>query len=163
MIMLNIITHPNPILRKRSEEVTNLSAASVQTLIDDMIPTMFAADGIGLAAPQIGHNVRIIIVNTKNGPIPFINPIIHAFSFTKEGMEEGCLSVPGIFGVVTRSTEIDVSVTLRDGAAKRFVAKGLQARVIQHEIDHLNGILFIDRAESGTITKLLPDDDVSAL
>ena len=161
-MILPIVTHPNPILRRRSQEIANITDPSIQALIDDMIPTMFAADGIGLAAPQIGKNLRLIIVNTKDGPQTYCNPIIHAFSFTKESMEEGCLSVPGIFGVVLRSTEIDVSVTLRDGAVKRFTAKGLHARVIQHEVDHINGILFIDRAEPGTITKSL-NENVSAL
>lgn len=154
---LPIITHPNPILRQRSQEIANIADPEIQRLIDDMIPTMFAADGIGLAAPQIGKNLRLIIVNTKDGPQAYANPIIHAFSFTKEPMEEGCLSVPGVFGVVMRPTEIDVSVTLRDGTDKRFTAKGLHARVIQHEIDHINGILFIDRAEAGSITKSIND------
>ena len=151
--MLTIITNPHPVLRQRATEVTEITAPATQKLIDDMIPAMLAADGIGLAAPQINQSVRIIIVNTKDGPQAYINPVIHAFSFTKEIMEEGCLSLPGIFGMVYRATEIDVSVTLRDGTNKRFSAKGLHARVIQHEVDHLNGILFIDRAEASSLTK----------
>ena len=147
--VLKIITNPNPILRKKSDAVLekDISAKDFQKLCFDMEKTMVAKDGVGLAAPQIGKNIRIIVINTKDGVICMINPKIMKRSITKEWGEEGCLSVPGVFGKVKRNKKI-LCVYFDKNAKKQTIdANGLLARVIQHEIDHLDGILFIDTAK----------------
>lgn len=147
--MLKILVDPNPKLRKKSKRVTKneLGSASFQDFIRQLSTTMQEADGIGIAAPQVGQNIRLIVINTDQGPQPMINPVVLWKSLTKELGEEGCLSVPGIFGLVKRAKII--LLTYVDWAGKRHQirAKGLFARVIQHEVDHLDGILFIDKAE----------------
>lgn len=149
MSILHILTDPDPILRRQSAPVDKerLKYGSFQSLVSDMAETMLAKDGIGLAAPQAGHNLRLIVVNTKDGVMPMINPIITRKSLSKEWDEEGCLSVPNIFGDVKRSKKIRVKFVMADGSPKHIEAEGLFARVIQHEIDHLDGILFIDKAK----------------
>ncbi len=146
-MILPILKHPNDILRKKSTPVTDVAVSDIQKLIANMIDTMYAAKGIGIAAPQIGHSKRVIIVKTEDEPLALINPVIIKKSFRKESGEEGCLSIPGIFGTVRRYKKITVEALDTHGNKVTFEASDLFARVIQHEIDHIDGILFIDRAK----------------
>lgn len=146
---LPIITHPNPILRKKTEAVSaaQLADPTFQAFLDDMSVTMKEADGIGLAAIQTGALVSVAVVMMEDGPMHFINPKILSYGKKKKTEAEGCLSVPGVAGSVARATEIRVQAMDRTGEELLFVAHDYFARVLQHEIDHLNGILYIDRAE----------------
>lgn len=145
--MLKIITNPHPILRKKAKEISVEEIPNLQKFFNNMEKTMLNKDGIGLAANQVDVLKRIIIVNTKDGPLAIINPKISRKSFRKEEAEEGCLSVPNVFGYVKRHKHIMVSGLDRQANKLKIKAKGLFARVIQHEVDHLDGILFIDKAK----------------
>jgi peptide deformylase len=147
--LLKIIKNPNPILRKKSilVDLKKINEKDFKILIEDMKHTMLKKDGVGLAAPQIGKNKRIITVNTKDGVIAMINPRILNKSFLKEWDEEGCLSVPGIYGKVKRSKKLKCEFFDMDKKKNIISAQGFFARIIQHEIDHLDGILFIDKAK----------------
>lgn len=116
-------------------------------LIQDMVETMQAANGIGIAAPQVGVSLQVAIINAKDGAFPIINPAVTKTSKRTETSEEGCLSIPGVFGLVTRPSKISVTYETIAGERVTQEASGLMARVFQHEIDHLNGILFIQRAK----------------
>lgn len=152
--MLKIITNPNLILRQKSLDVADVSAGKIQELIPAMLETMMEADGVGLAAPQVGQNVRLIVINHQDSPLAMINPKIIKKSLLKEWGEEGCLSVPGRFGEVKRFKKIKAEYLDSAGEKKQIDAQGLLARVIQHEVDHLDGILFIDKARKITeVTK----------
>lgn len=148
-MILPIITLPNPILRERAREITpeEIKTSDIQKLISDMKETVLPAGGIGLAAPQVGFSVRLILIALGNKLMALINPEIINFSWRKEVLEEGCLSVPQKFGPVKRAKIIKVKALDENGKIIKFKAKDLFARVIQHEVDHLNGILFIDRAK----------------
>ncbi|MDD4902490.1 MAG: peptide deformylase [Patescibacteria group bacterium] len=148
--VLKILTLPDKALRKKSEVIgeDRITAKEFQELSDDLGETMIKKEGVGLAAPQIGKNVRLIVVNTKNGPIFLFNPKIVQKSWLKEWNEEGCLSVPLIFGDVKRHKKITCVFCNRRGAKEKINASGFLARVIQHEIDHLDGILFVDKAKN---------------
>lgn len=141
---LEILHDGNEILRKKSLPVTEITG-ELLAFIDDMKVTMTEANGIGLAAPQVGKNIRVIIVATKDGSRALINPEIVSRSLTKETDEEGCLSIPGCFVRVKRHKSVTVRAMNEDGTAATFKASGLFARVIQHEIDHLDGVLMLDR------------------
>jgi len=147
--ILSIIKDPDPRLRKKSVELEkdNLKTEEFKTLCQDMMSTMQAKDGIGLAAPQIGQNIRLIAINIKDGAVCLINPKIKHASWSKEWDEEGCLSIPHTFGKVKRPKSITCTFLNLEGKKNKIRAKGLLARVIQHEIDHLDGILFIDKAK----------------
>ena len=146
--MLKIITNPNPILRKKAEKIKDPLVLDIQKLIPEMINTMLAKDGVGLAAPQIGKSIRLIVVRYKDNNLIIINPKIIKKSLLKDWDEEGCLSVPGVFGYVKRCKKITVKYLDESGKEKKLSAEGLLARIIQHEIDHLDGILFIDKAKN---------------
>jgi len=148
--LLPIKTNPNPILRKKSIDVKSeeISASVTCTLLKDMAKTMLEKDGIGLAAPQIGKNIRLIVVNTKDGVLIMFNPVITKKSLRKVWEQEGCLSLPDIFGDVKRHKKILCIFKDKNGKHTKIEAEGLLARVIQHEIDHLDGILFIDKAKN---------------
>lgn len=148
--ILDIITNPDPILRKISKEIDskNIKSRGFQSFCKDLILTMQKKDGIGLASPQIGKNIRIIVISQKDGPLCMINPKITKKSWAKEIAEEGCLSVPFTFGDVKRHKKINCLYLDLGGEKKRLKAEGLLSRIIQHEIDHLNGILFIDKADN---------------
>lgn len=146
--MLKIITNPNPILREKSQVVSNVFNTEIQELVSQMIETMLAKDGVGLAAPQIGKNICLTVINHKDNVLVIFNPQITKKSWLKEWDEEGCLSVPGKFGEVKRHRKMKINFTDKEGQKQVLEAKGLLARVIQHEIDHLNGILFIDKAKN---------------
>lgn len=146
--LLPIITDPNEILRKSSKPINanTIKNKTLGELCDNMAFTMLKKDGIGLAAPQIGRNDRIVIINTRGGSVCMINPEIEKKSLQKEWGDEGCLSVPNKFGSVKRHKKITCSYIDKDGSKQKVEARGLMARVIQHEIDHLDGILFTDKA-----------------
>ena len=145
MALLDILHFPDPRLRNVAapvEEITN----EIKQLVDDMFETMYAAPGIGLAATQVNVHQRIIVVDvseTHNEPICLINPELVELTGTEQ-MEEGCLSVPGVFELVERADSITVSAWDRDGKPFTLEADGLLAVCIQHEIDHLDGKLFVD-------------------
>jgi len=147
---LKIITQPNPILRKKSVKIDfkNIDAIKFRQLASALLNTMLKADGAGLAAPQIGQNIRLIAINIQNGSFCLINPKITKKSWAKIWDSEGCLSVPGVYGKVRRHKKITCSYLTENGQPKSITAEGLLARVIQHEIDHLDGILFIDKARN---------------
>ena len=152
MSILKIALHPDPILRQVAKELAraDFGSEAIKKLAENMIETMINRDGIGLAAPQISKSIRLIIVNTKNGPLVMVNPVITKKSLLKEWDEEGCLSIPNTFGQVRRHKNVRVQFIDEDGKARQIEAKGLLARVIQHEVDHLDGILFIDKAKNIT-------------
>jgi len=147
--ILPIIKNPSPLLREKSEEIDlkKIKANELKGLCADMIKTMKEEDGKGLAAPQIGENIRLIVINTKDGPKIMINPKITKRSWAKEWSEEGCLSVPGVYGKVRRNKKINCIYFDKKAQKTKIQAQGLLAFVIQHETDHLDGILFIDKAK----------------
>lgn len=148
--VLTIKIDPDPILRKESSPLQQhtITSAEKKELCEDMTETMKRKDGIGLAAPQVGKNIRIIVVNSPDGPICMINPQLTKRSFAKEWGEEGCLSVPNTFGQVRRHKKINCIYLDTNGKQRKMRAEDLLARVIQHEIDHLDGILFTDKAKN---------------
>ncbi|MFA5359337.1 MAG: peptide deformylase [Patescibacteria group bacterium] len=148
MPILKIITQPNPILRKKSTEIKPeiIKSREFQSLISAMAKTMLKTDGVGLAAPQIGKNIRLVVVNSKDGVFPLINPKFIKKSWARELGQEGCLSIPGVFGKVKRHKKISLTFYDKNGNKIKMTAEGMMARVIQHEVDHLDGILFIDKA-----------------
>lgn len=150
MPILKIITQPSPILRKKSVEINPKIAKTreFKTLISAMAKTMIKTDGVGLAAPQIGKNIRLVVINSKNGVLCLINPKLTKKSWARELGQEGCLSIPGIFGVVKRHKKVSLTYYDQDGKKIKLTAEGMMARVIQHEVDHLDGILFIDKASA---------------
>ncbi len=149
MSILRIITYPDPKLRKKSTPVKKIGR-EIEKLLDDMAETMYDAPGVGLAAPQVGFNLRVCIIDVSPreenslGLIELINPLI----ISSEGVqvdEEGCLSIPGFASEVKRKAKVRVRAINRGGEPFEIEGAGLLARAIQHEIDHLDGILFIDR------------------
>jgi peptide deformylase len=154
MTIRQIVTLPDPILRRKARPVTRFDA-ELQTLIDDMIDTMRAAPGVGLAAPQVGIPQRVIVVEyseaEENAEAPkklyvMVNPEIKSASEEIEDGLEGCLSVPGWQGEVTRALAVTVRGQTRRGKPMKVKAQGWMARIFQHEIDHINGVVFTDRA-----------------
>ena len=148
MAIKKIITEPNKILRQKSLPVNKVGKEE-QILMDDMLETMYAANGIGLAAIQIGVPKRIIVMDIskkdeKKNPMYFVNPIIKNKNSETSTYEEGCLSVPNFFAEVDRPKKCDVEYFDYDGKKKNLNAEGLLATCIQHEMDHLEGVLFID-------------------
>jgi peptide deformylase len=144
---LNVRILGDPILRQRANEVAEISEVTKQ-LIRDMFETMYAEEGVGLAAPQVGIAERIIVIDPQQDDLPafaLINPeIVEASKETEKG-EEGCLSIPGLRELVERSYSVMVRGLTPEGQARELNLEGLPARIIQHEVDHLDGVLFIDR------------------
>lgn len=137
----------DPILRTKAEPVADITD-DVRTLISDMFETMYAEDGVGLAAPQVGIGQRVIVVDPRDEgvePFALVNPQIQSASDETEKGEEGCLSLPGLKELVDRSTTVVVTGLSDAGEPVTIEAEGLLARILQHEIDHVDGILFIDR------------------
>jgi peptide deformylase len=137
----------DPVLRTKADAVGKITA-DIRRLIDDMFETMYAEEGVGLAAPQVGLSQRVIVVDPHQEDMPafaLINPeILEASKETEKG-EEGCLSIPGLRDLVERSINVRVRGLSPDGEITEIDAEGIVARILQHEIDHLDGILFIDR------------------
>jgi len=158
MTLRTIVTLPDPVLRRKARAVTTFDK-KLQTLIDDMIETMRAAPGVGLAAPQVGISNRLIVVEyfenekaeevedeTKKKVWVLINPEIVKTSEEKVMGVEGCLSVPNLVGEVERHTAVQIKALNRHGQPMRVKTSGWLARIFQHEIDHLNGVVFTDLA-----------------
>ena len=143
-----IVIEPDPILRKKSEMLETVDD-DLRILLDDMLETMYAAPGIGLAAVQVGIFKRLIVIDIskdtdEKNPLFLINPEIISLSNKTSVYEEGCLSLPGHFAEIERPAECRIKFIDYDGKEKELEANGLLATCIQHEVDHLNGILFID-------------------
>ena len=148
MTTLNVLHEPNPQLRQVSQDVSTdmIGTTQLKEFIEQMKVTMNDERGIGIAAPQVGKLWRVILVDRGNDVMALVNPIIERVSETVAAGEEGCLSVPGVWGIVERPTHIRFRATTVLGKSIELKAAHLFARVVQHEIDHLNGILFIDKA-----------------
>ena len=148
MAIKKILIEPNKILRQVSQPVIEVNK-EIQSILDDMLETMYSANGIGLAAIQIGIPKNLIVIDLltkekKKDPIFFVNPKIIKKSIKKSKYEEGCLSIPNLFAEVQRPSECEIEYLDYVGKKKNLKATGLLATCIQHEIDHLKGILFID-------------------
>ncbi len=143
--MREILTFPDPRLKEKSKPVTEVTD-KIRSIMDEMLEVMYEAPGIGLAAPQVNIHKRIVVIDIsdeKDSPMFFINPEIIASSGTEE-MEEGCLSVPDYTAIVERPSEVTVKALDREGNEFQLECDDLLAVCIQHEIDHLNGKLFVD-------------------
>lgn len=154
-MILPIYTYNHPVLRQKATQITDMTD-DLSVLIDSMFESMYNSNGIGLAANQVGkgHALTVIDVSdadeeeTMAGPLVFINPVIEAFSDEEEEFEEGCLSLPEFRDIVVRPEVIQVKYLDRSMKEHVLEAGGLLARVIQHEVDHLNGIYFFERLSS---------------
>ena len=146
--ILEIITDPNPILRQKSKTINEgeIKSPEFSLLVDKMTTTMLKKDGVGLAAPQIGKNIRLLVIHYNHQNIVIINPIITKKSWAKKTGEEGCLSIPNVFGDVSRHKKITCNYIDMSGKKQKILAEDMLARILQHEIDHLDGILFTDKA-----------------
>ncbi len=159
MTVMKVAVLGNPVLRRTAVPLkkSELLRESTQRFIDDMIETMRDYDGVGLAAPQVSDSRRIVVMEVAGNPrypdalsVPLtvlINPVITVTGDTKESNWEGCLSVPDMRGLVTRPNQIRVEAMDRKGGALSFEAKGFFATVVQHEADHLDGVVYIDRMD----------------
>jgi peptide deformylase len=161
-----IVEIGHPVLRERARELTpaELRSDEVQRLIDDMIETMRAAEGAGLAANQVGETARVAVVEVRPGnprypykpPVPLtviVNPVIEPLDDELEWINEGCLSVPNLRGEVPRHVNVRVRYLDRDGVEHDEIRRGLTAGTFQHELDHLDGVLFVDRvADPSTLS-----------
>ena len=147
---LNIVTYPNKILRTKLKKVVNFNDPQLNRITRKMKKNMIKYDGIGLAANQVGLNISLVVVNTEKGPQSFFNPQIKNKSLLKQKFDEGCLSFPGITGFVTRSKKISLEYQDENGNKNILEAKNLMATVFQHEVDHINGVIFTDRIKKFT-------------
>lgn len=157
MAVRPLVESGDPVLRQKAKKVRDFGSA-LQELVDDLVDTMAAAPGLGLAAPQVGVSLRVAVIELPEDEqesgdpyrgklVVICNPEI-VKSWGEEDGQEGCLSIPLYLGDVTRAQRVLVKAQDRTGKAIRLRAEGLMARVLQHEIDHLNGMLFVDRVES---------------
>jgi len=171
-MVLEIVKYGSPVLRAKGLEIADVDAR-VRKLADDMIETMRDAHGVGLAAQQVGVPIQLTVIDVSGVedrpsemimegktvvlsafmPLVLLNPVLELSKETEEGTE-GCLSFPEISGEILRASHVKVKAKKLDGTEVEFEAKGLLARAVQHEVDHLNGILFIDRMNSATRTSL---------
>lgn len=155
MAVLQLRYEGDPVLRAKAKPVAKVTKRVVK-LLKDMEETMYAADGVGLAAPQVGISERLIVVDVGDGPLHIINPVLER----GEGADvdrEGCLSIPGVYGYVERFAKVVVSGLDPRGRSLRIEGTGLLARALQHEIDHLDGILFTDKASG--VTQVVAEAD----
>ena len=165
MAILKVANMGNPVLRQEAEPVSSrdLRSLPVQQFIDDMLDTLYEYHGVGLAAPQVHSGRRIILVDQSAGDDPeagmltLVNPVITEMSEETEEDWEGCLSIPDIRGRVTRASKIVVESKDRKGRDQRLTVSGFAARIMQHEIDHLDGILFLDRMADMQSLTFLPE------
>ena len=158
MAILPICHFPNePVLRQKAKRVSRIDG-SIQRLIDNMIETMQQANGVGLAAPQVGVPLRVIVLQMPDEElVAIINPEL-VKSVGEQEVTEGCLSIPGYFGEIKRSASVTVKGKDRQGKAIRIKATGLKAEALEHELDHLNGVLYIDHLESqDNLHRIAPD------
>ena len=158
MAIRNLRLEGDEILKKKSREIETIDE-KIQILIDDMIETMHKYNGVGLAAVQVGILKRVIVIDLydDNGPIVMINPVIIKTKGEQE-VEEGCLSFPNQFAKVIRPAEVVAEYTDRDGKRMRVKAKELLAQAISHEVDHLNGEVFMDKILPGTLEYVEPEE-----
>lgn len=149
MAKFSLVTLPDKRLRKSSKSIDEkeIHNPAFQAYCEDLVNAMYRFEGVGLAGVQVGDLRRIAAVQTEGSALIIINPIIRSASRKKDSMEEGCLSVPGHFGSVSRHHKIEVEYTTREGKRVRKKVSGFVARIFQHEIDHMEGGLFIDRAD----------------
>jgi peptide deformylase len=149
---LPILIAPDPVLKAQARSVTPADEAAIRDLVPRMFATMYRAPGIGLAAPQVNKLLRVIVVdlmpNDKSQPYTLINPEIVALSEDLATREEGCLSLPGQYADVTRPARVKVRYLDQQGARREIEAEGLLSACLQHEIDHLDGVLFVDHLSS---------------
>lgn len=163
MAILDIVTFPEPSLRLKAKQVTKFDT-ELQTLVDNMFETLRAAPGVGLAAPQIGESLRLVVVeytededeNAKPKKYVLVNPEIIKRSEEMVTDVEGCLSLPGLAGRVERHQAVTIKAKNHFGKPLKIEAEGWLARIFQHEIDHLDGVLYIDRAEE--VFELTPEE-----
>ncbi|MBH8601093.1 peptide deformylase [Thermoactinomyces sp. CICC 23799] len=146
MAIRNIVQYPDPVLKKKARPVQKFNAR-LHKLLDDMAETMYDAKGVGLAAPQVGILKRVIVVDVGEGLIEIVNPEIVEKKGEQLASPEGCLSIPNLLGEVRRAQWVKVTGQDRDGNPLELEAEGYLARALQHEVDHLNGVLFIDIAD----------------
>ena len=175
MAVRDVLRMGHPVLRERAQRVEAFGTQELRTLVEDMKETMAAKNGAGLAAPQIGVGQRVVIFGVKGNPrypdaedVPFtvlVNPQITLLTREVEEGWEGCLSVPGMRGVVPRYTKLRYTGVDEEGSPIDRVAEGFHARVVQHECDHLDGILYpqrmTDMSRFGFIEELFPGEDIS--
>jgi peptide deformylase len=151
MSSIRLVTYPGPVLRKQAKPIKNVDGKLIETA-DAMFDVMYDYNGIGLAAPQVGLSARLLVLDLRQEGSPdyiMINPRITRREGSLDA-EEGCLSLPEVFGDINRAELIEVAYIDRDGEEQTLEADGMLARAIQHEIDHLNGVLFIDRLDKAT-------------
>lgn len=142
-----LMTIGEPVLRGESNPVTKFNNIRLPLILRDMAETMYRENGVGLAAPQIGIKRRLVVIDVGDGLMELVNPEITHFSEETVGMVEGCLSVPGKRGYVVRPEKVTVKAQDRKGDFFTIEADGLLARCLQHEIDHLDGVLYVDKME----------------
>ncbi len=160
MAVLSIRTLPDSVLREKAKKVT-LFNESLQNLVEDMIDTMRYANGVGLAANQVGVLLRVVVIEIPEEEVRvLINPEIIKVEGERT-VDEGCLSIPGYRGELTRSVKVRVKALDREGKALRIRAEGLLAQALEHEIDHINGILYIDHLSSHEHLWKLERDEVA--
>lgn len=147
MAIKKIVQIGDPVLKKKTREITQITKALCK-ILDDMKETLYDAKGVGLAAPQIGISIRACVIDAGDGYEEYLNPHIISHSEITEELQEGCLSIPGYIGLVERFTSVTVEYMNRKGKKKKKTATGLLAQALQHEIDHLEGILYIEKATS---------------
>jgi peptide deformylase len=158
MAVLQILTQEASILRQKAKRVSRVDGG-IRQLIDDMVDTMVAAPGVGLAAPQVGVGLRVVVIKTDTNLHTLVNPEMVKWEGEQVGLE-GCLSVPGYVGEVKRHMQVVARGLNRHGKPIKIKGDGLLARAIQHEIDHLDGILFTDRLTSlDTLRKVEPEQE----
>ncbi len=143
-MILDIRKNPDPILRQKTRKIKDPQTKEIQDLVASMLETMYSADGLGLAAPQIGQDLRLCIIDEGGQVYVLINPQITAKSKDEIVMEEGCLSFPGQFYEISRPEKVQVRYLDQHGVPRKIKTGGLLARALQHEIDHLEGKLLID-------------------
>ncbi|MFC4076462.1 peptide deformylase [Salinithrix halophila] len=146
MAIRKIVKVPDPILKEKAKKVTKFNER-LHKLLDDMAETMYDAPGVGLAAPQVGISKRVIVLDDGNGLIEAVNPELSDREGEEISPPEGCLSIPGLLGDVRRARRVRVKALDRNGNPFEIEAEGYLARIFQHEVDHLDGVLFTDIAD----------------
>ncbi len=149
MAVLPIVKDGDPVLRVRAKDIdpAALKTAKFKKLLEDMLETMYAANGVGIAAPQVGESVRLFIAESSDGPIALVNPTFTKKSWKMLNGEEGCLSVPGKYDKLKRHKTVTVAALTANGEKISFEAENFFARILQHEMDHLDGFLYVDRVK----------------
>lgn len=153
-MILKIFTHPDPILNEKTKliELDEINNPKFQKFVDDMLETMYVEDGVGLAAPQVGKSIKMCVISKEysldHKDLVLINPVWEKLSRFQVWDSEGCLSVPNVYGKVKRYRRIKIQALNRHGEKINFEADNFFARIIQHECDHLDGVLFIEKAKN---------------